>query len=638
MKTKIIVSFLCFIIVVFNIILFCDNIPLPEIKIIPCVFLGKWKSYNKFTGNPPIVPLWDDVYKELEKRYYEAWKADKSKWPECIKCVFKLLGEKKDTIKIRWNYVINYNVGSKNSFLDKEYNRMLPVTGDVDGNGEEVGSKEYININNVYKKEYHYSKYFIERKKWYKNNVTTKNKYPTAGIILHELIHLALDLNEQYGVCKNKKGEVVDSSQYEPKVEDCTSLVFPNDSRPYEWDELNPVKGKFDDCNCKNTKKKFGKGKHKILPPGGDNPDDNYSYSTVNVIVKKRGQRILIFDYAFSNELNKIVNGLFFNDGETATNLSNISNTLIFPTGSLFSNQNNTSLKETLRQYVQSGGTIIVFAQQYGRQVENIIPVPEGEKLKVYGWREDQSCYNGSVYGSIKHPALSSLTYDRASAAVDGYIDKYPEDSVVLLRRTKNRKPALLYYKYGEGTVILTTLYTDWGYAHSQASGQELNIVRDLLTFARDVDSEIPMYNITETANPKIKLNLKLKNDTEYDAVKAKIRVLTPSRELFKASKPKAKSLGALSKPCSVKLFNPLLFIKSKELRSEIMKKQNNLTKMVVFFILKYCPKRGGELIMNYLKPQSQKPRASKLFQNRAIFRAFQSFAFKGSKELRSKS
>ncbi len=46
------------------------------------------------------------------------------------------------------------------------------------------------------------------------------------------------------------------------------------------------------------------------------------------------------------------------------------------------------------------------------------------------------------------------------------------------------------------------------------------------------------------------------------------------------------------SKPCRVKPFNPLLFIRSKELKSESMKKQNNLTKMVKFHILKYCPKR----------------------------------------------
>jgi len=39
--------------------------------------------------------------------------------------------------------------------------------------------------------------------------------------------------------------------------------------------------------------------------------------------------------------------------------------------------------------------------------------------------------------------------------------------------------------------------------------------------------------------------------------------------ELFKASKPKAKSIEALSKPCCAKPFNPLLFIKSKELRSK---------------------------------------------------------------------
>jgi len=284
---------------------------------------------------------------------------------------------------------------------------------------------------------------------------------------------------------------------------------------------------------------------------GADNPDDNHSYSIQKIkeeaipYITTKAKIVMPVDYMDKNAIKliyKIKEPLYFTYLHLNPRMAKTNPVLIIPSGKLMEHQNDLSLKETLRQYVSNGGTIVVFAQQYGKQVENIVPIPDGEKLKVYGWREDQSCYWGSVYGSIKHPVLSSMGNDRASAAVDGYIDKYPEDSVVLLRRTKNRKPALLYYKYGEGTVILTTLYTDWGYAHSQASSSELNIVRDLLTFARDTESEIPMYNITETANPKIKLNLKLRNDTEYDAVKAKIRVLTPSRDIFKASRPNSRA------------------------------------------------------------------------------------------------
>ena len=269
--------------------------------------------------------------------------------------------------------------------------------------------------------------------------------------------------------------------------------------------------------------------------PGGDNPDDNYSYFKT----EKYGEFRIYPDYIIykRGEWKTWWNAkreMYKNRNRALTDFENLElvkqeGVIVLPTGSLFSHQNDLSLKETLKQYVSNGGTIVVFAQQYGRHVENIVPIPDGERLKIYGWREDQSCLNGSVYTTGEHHVISSLKSDRASVAVDGYIDEYPQNSVILLRRISNRKPALLYYKYGKGTVILTTMYTDWGYAHSQASSEELKIVRDLLTFARDTESEIPMYNITETANPKIKLNLKLRNDTDYDAVKARIRVLNPS-------------------------------------------------------------------------------------------------------------
>ncbi len=173
----------------------------------------------------------------------------------------------------------------------------------------------------------------------------------------------------------------------------------------------------------------------------GDHPDDNESYS--RGVRRGRGKGGYSVDIR-----SKILTSIEFINPYTIKMLNSIGErpavyfrelskdmvkehpVLVIPYGSLSFQQNNTSLKETLKQYVSNGGTIVVFAQQYGKQVENIIPVPEGEKLKVYGWREDQSCYNGSVYGSIKHPVLSSMGNDRASAAVDGYIQSLEAKSL----------------------------------------------------------------------------------------------------------------------------------------------------------------------------------------------------------------
>jgi hypothetical protein len=89
----------------------------------------------------------------------------------------------------------------------------------------------------------------------------------------------------------------------------------------------------------------------------------------------------------------------------------------------------------------------------------------------------------------------------------------------------------LLYYPYGNGTVILTSLYTDWGYAHSQATLAELRVVRDLITFAKNPNLPIPMYDLSENFNPFISLNVTVKNSAETSASRAILRVYTPDRK-----------------------------------------------------------------------------------------------------------
>ncbi len=141
--------------------------------------------------------------------------------------------------------------------------------------------------------------------------------------------------------------------------------------------------------------------------PGGDHPDDNYSYLGFNnydellippdYIIYKRG--IWKTWWNGKREMYKNRNRALTDFKDLG--LENQTGTIVLPTGSLFSNQNNLSLKQTLKQYVSQGGTIIVFSQQYGSHIENIVPIHEGEKLKVYGWRQDQSCYWGSVYTDI---------------------------------------------------------------------------------------------------------------------------------------------------------------------------------------------------------------------------------------------
>jgi hypothetical protein len=115
-------------------------------------------------------------------------------------------------------------------------------------------------------------------------------------------------------------------------------------------------------------------------------------------------------------------------------------------------------------------------------------------------------------------------------AGVDGYFSTYPSDSTILLRRKTNLEPALLYYPYGNGTVILTSMFTDWAYAHSQATNGEIKIIRDLITFAKNPHLPIPMVNLEENPTPTINLNVLVENNTKFTASKAILKVYTPDR------------------------------------------------------------------------------------------------------------
>ena len=143
------------------------------------------------------------------------------------------------------------------------------------------------------------------------------------------------------------------------------------------------------------------------------------------------------------------------------------------------------------------------------------------------------------------HPVLASQNTNTVTAAIDGFFSIYPADSTVLLRKMANQEPALLYYPYGDGHVFLTSMYTDWGAAHSQASAGELKLVRDLITFAKNPSLPIPMHKLTQDETAQINLTLKIKNDCEFPAVKVKTKVLSPNRKTVLYENEQSLSLAA---------------------------------------------------------------------------------------------
>jgi len=221
--------------------------------------------------------------------------------------------------------------------------------------------------------------------------------------------------------------------------------------------------------------------------PGNDNPDESFTVgnSLAGTIPSYFDALpfvgIFFKGYHHSTDalLTRLKRGCFYVKEEfDSTAVLDRVKVLMIPTGGLYGMENADQFKSTLADYVSRGGTIIVFGQQHGYEF-SVLPTPEGEPIGAYGWREDQSCQTNSVYVDTWHPALSSATRSLISSPIDGYFAGYPSNSTVLLRRRVNGMPALLTYPYGDGRVVVTSMFEDWGNSHGQSTAQGRAIVRD---------------------------------------------------------------------------------------------------------------------------------------------------------------
>jgi len=319
---------------------------------------------------------------------------------------------------------------------------------------------------------------------------------------------------------------VVDSYEYEPKVEDCTSLIFSNAARFYDLKGKNAEKDIPDDCTCENKKGKFkekGNACGLMGSPGNDHADENASFSSENITGFSINSNALVYMNGYFEEMNALSGGVFFEGVEPAQKLLDVSPLLIIPSGGLYGKEYDTALKLILAEYVRLGGNLLVFSQQANSHY-SILPGCGGTPLVGYGWAADQSCYSGSSYYENMHPAISAFyTWaGRGSVNTDGYFEEFAENCTVLLRRTKNRKPlAMVYYPFEDeksGAILVTGMFTDWGAAHGQASLTEKHLVRDFVTFMKNARKPMPLVCLKETPNPSLQLSVSMKNNTEQTA------------------------------------------------------------------------------------------------------------------------
>ena len=154
---------------------------------------------------------------------------------------------------------------------------------------------------------------------------------------------------------------------------------------------------------------------------------------------------------------------------------------------------------------MKAGGTLLVFSQQHGYDY-NVLP--RGDEISAYGWLEDQNCQSASVTISIEHPMFAGQVVNTPNVNVDGYFTKWPGDATVLLKRTKNLYPSMFMYPYGSGKVVVSSLYTDWAYGHSQASTDEIALVRDMISWAKDTEKAIAIVKPGESVSVPVEVKI----------------------------------------------------------------------------------------------------------------------------------
>ena len=115
---------------------------------------------------------------------------------------------------------------------------------------------------------------------------------------------------------------------------------------------------------------------------------------------------------------------------------------LLVPSGGLYGTSGSPDLQARLTAYVQAGGTLVVMAQMRGEDFATV-PVPDGETLHGFGWFEDQSCWAGSVTIAAAHPLTAALTDAHRDVNVDGFLDRWPQQSTLLLRKSIGGMPVL---------------------------------------------------------------------------------------------------------------------------------------------------------------------------------------------------
>ena len=88
----------------------------------------------------------------------------------------------------------------------------------------------------------------------------------------------------------------------------------------------------------------------------------------------------------------------------------------------------------------------------------------------------------------------------------------------------------MILYPYGNGYVLATTLYSDFAFSHSQANKSEINLVANIISWAKK-----PAVFPTVRPGETVSLNISVTNNLDSDAASTKLKIYTPDRSTLLA-------------------------------------------------------------------------------------------------------
>lgn len=264
-------------------------------------------------------------------------------------------------------------------------------------------------------------------------------------------------------------------------------------------------------------------------PPGCDHSDDNVSAASAQAPAldppTSDTPRVAVLSNGYAPAASGFINALkepnTLVDVDFSPTLVEEYPVLVIPSGGLYGLETSAFFRARLEEYVSRGGTLIVFDQPRGEEY-TVLP---GGGLNGYGWTQDNSCFQSSMYIDNYDQIVSGFDRALLTSNVDGYFTELPPDTQVLLNRAKNGQPAMVRYDYGQGIVIATTAYDDWGTSNWQTTADAKILNRDLLAWAVD-----PALLAEFDPNSAVSLPVPVANDSGVTAASVRLTLLAPGK------------------------------------------------------------------------------------------------------------